>query len=125
MASLPSLRYLSYTKLSGHPYRQPHSNTKGLDTMHALIIVDIQQDFCEGGTLAVKDGAQTAALITEYMNQCGQKFDVIATTRDWHIDPGPHCSADPDVANTWAARCLAATPGAELPQTLESACIHP
>ncbi|MDN6148693.1 MAG: isochorismatase family protein [Yaniella sp.] len=88
--------------------------------MHALIIVDIQQDFCEGGTLAVEDGAQTAALITEYMNQCGQKFDVIAATRDWHIDPGPHFSDEPDFENTWPVHCVAGTQGAELHENLDT-----
>lgn len=88
--------------------------------MHALIIVDIQQDFCEGGTLAVEGGAQTASLITEYMNQCGHKFDVIATTRDWHIDPGPHFSENPDFEDTWPVHCVAGTPGAELHENLDS-----
>lgn len=87
--------------------------------MHALIIVDIQKDFCEGGTLAVEGGAQTAALVTEYMNQCGQKFDVIATTRDWHIDPGPHFSDTPDFNDTWPVHCVAGTDGAELHEDLD------
>ncbi|GAA2030200.1 isochorismatase family protein [Yaniella flava] len=88
--------------------------------MHALIIVDIQQDFCEGGTLAVEGGAQTAALVTEYINQCGHKFDVIATTRDWHIDPGPHFSQTPDFENTWPVHCVAGTQGAELHEDLDT-----
>lgn len=88
--------------------------------MHALIIVDIQKDFCEGGTLAVEGGAQTAALVTEYMNQCGQKFDVIATTRDWHIDPGPHFSDTSDFNDTWPVHCVAGTDGAELHEDLDT-----
>lgn len=88
--------------------------------MHALIIVDIQEDFCEGGALAVTGGAQTAALITEYINQCGQKFDVIATTRDWHIDPGPHFDDNPDFEETWPIHCVAGTSGAELHENLDA-----
>lgn len=88
--------------------------------MHALIIVDVQQDFCEGGTLAVEGGAQTAALITEYMNQCGDKYHVVATTRDWHIDPGPHFSETPDYENTWPIHCVAGSPGAELHENLDT-----
>ncbi|HEY4557128.1 MAG TPA: isochorismatase family protein [Enteractinococcus sp.] len=88
--------------------------------MHALIIVDVQQDFCEGGSLAVEGGANTAALITEYINQCGDKYDVIATTRDWHIDPGPHFSDSPDYEITWPVHCVAGTPGAELHENLDS-----
>lgn len=87
--------------------------------MHALIIVDVQQDFCEGGSLAIDGGAETAALITEYINQCGEKYHVIATTRDWHIDPGPHFNAEPDYENSWPVHCVAGTPGAELHQNLD------
>src|SRR5699024_7426561 len=94
--------------------RISHFQHKGYDTMHALIIVDIQEDFCEGGALAVTGGAQTAALITEYINQCGQKFDVIATTRDWHIDPGPHFDDNPDFEETWPIPCVACASDAEL-----------
>ena len=88
--------------------------------MHALIIVDVQQDFCEGGSLAVEGGADTAALITEYINQCGDKYHVIATTRDWHIDPGPHFSTEPDFENTWPIHCVAGTDGAELHENIDT-----
>ncbi len=88
--------------------------------MHALIIVDVQADFCEGGSLAVEGGAQTAALITEYMHQCGDKYHVVATTRDWHIDPGPHFSQAPDYENTWPVHCVAGTPGAELHEDVDT-----
>jgi len=88
--------------------------------MHALIIVDVQQDFCEGGSLAIDGGAETAALITEYINQCGEKYHVIATTRDWHIDPGPHFNTEPDYENSWPIHCVAGTPGAELHQNLDT-----
>src|SRR5699024_11556022 len=88
--------------------------------MHALIIVDVQQDFCEGGSLAIDGGAETAALITEYINQCGEKYHVIATTRDWHIDPGPHFNTEPDYENSWPVHCVAGTPGAELHQNLDT-----
>lgn len=87
--------------------------------MHALIIVDVQQDFCEGGSLAVEGGAETAALITEYIHQCGDDYHVIATTRDWHIDPGPHFAQDPDFLTTWPVHCVAGTPGAELHEDLD------
>jgi len=92
--------------------------------MHALIIVDVQQDFCEGGSLAVEGGAKTAALITEYMNQCGDKYHVVATTRDWHIDPGPHFAEDPDFENTWPVHCVAGTPGAELHENIDTEAIE-
>ena len=91
--------------------------------MHALIIVDVQKDFCEGGSLAVDGGAHTAALITEYINQCGTKYHVIATTRDWHIDPGPHFSTQPDFETTWPIHCVAGTDGAELHENIDTEAI--
>src|SRR5690625_6488114 len=93
---------------------------KGFNTMHALTIGDVQQEFSEGASLAVEGGANTAALITEYINQCGDKYDVIATTRDWHIDPGPHVSDSPDYEVTWPVHCVAGTPGAELHENLDT-----
>lgn len=92
--------------------------------MHALIIVDVQQDFCEGGSLAVEGGAETAALITEYINQCGGQYHVIATTRDWHINPGPHFTETPDFENTWPVHCVAGTAGAELHENLDTESIE-
>lgn len=54
--------------------------------MKALIIVDIQNDFCPGGALAVKDGDKVIPII----NQLTDKFDVIVQTQDWH--PADHTS---------------------------------
>src|SRR5699024_6452932 len=93
---------------------------KDVYTMHALIVVDVQQDFCEGGSLAVQGGSNTAALINEYIHQCGDKYHVIATTRDWHIDPGPHFAETPDCENTWPVHCVAGTEGAELHPNLDT-----
>lgn len=91
--------------------------------MHALIIVDVQKDFCEGGSLAVEGGEDTAALITEYINQCGEKYHVIATTRDWHIDPGPHFATEPDFETSWPIHCVAGTDGAELHENIDDEAI--
>ncbi|MFC0582604.1 nicotinamidase [Micrococcoides hystricis] len=87
----------------------------------ALIIVDVQNDFCEGGSLAVSGGAATAEAISELLAETD--FDAVATTRDWHIDPGNHFAAEgaePDYVKTWPAHCVARTPGAELHENLET-----
>lgn len=83
----------------------------------ALIIVDLQNDFIDG-SLAVADGEQAAARIANLV-QGKPPYDVIVTTQDWHIDPGPHFSDTPDFTNTWPVHCKAGTRGAELSPRLD------
>ncbi|NQD88646.1 isochorismatase family protein [Paenarthrobacter sp. CM16] len=85
----------------------------------ALIIVDVQNDFCEGGTLAVEGGAAIAGAITEYVDANQQHFDHIVATQDWHIEPGEHFSDDPDMVDSWPPHCRARTKGAELHEDLD------
>jgi nicotinamidase/pyrazinamidase len=85
----------------------------------ALIIVDVQNDFCEGGTLAVEGGAAVAGAITEYVDANQQHFDHIVATQDWHIEPGSHFSDDPDMVDSWPPHCRARTKGAELHEDLD------
>ncbi|MCJ0903135.1 isochorismatase family protein [Rhodococcus sp. ARC_M6] len=77
----------------------------------ALIVVDVQNDFCEGGTLAVDGGAAVAAAINDYVGS--HEYDAVAATRDFHIDPGAHFSEEPDYVDTWPAHCVVGTDGAE------------
>ena len=63
--------------------------------MRALIIVDVQNDFCEGGSLAVTGGSAVARGITEYLAAPNDYAHVVAT-RDHHIEPGEHFSDEPD-----------------------------
>jgi nicotinamidase/pyrazinamidase len=86
----------------------------------ALIIVDVQNDFCEGGSLAVEGGAGLAAEISEYVDAHHGQFDHIVATQDWHVDPGPHFSADPDFVDSWPRHCVAGTRGAELHPDLDT-----
>lgn len=85
----------------------------------ALIIVDVQNDFCEGGTLAVEGGAAVAGAISEYLDANQQHFDHVVATQDWHIEPGGHFSDDPDMVDSWPPHCRARTKGAELHQDLD------
>lgn len=84
----------------------------------ALIIADVQNDFCEGGSLAVAGGAGVADSITRHLEQTS--YDVVVATRDWHRDPGPHFSANPDYVDTWPEHCLADTEGAQLHPNLDT-----
>ena len=79
--------------------------------MRALVIVDVQNDFCEGGSLAVAGGAAVARAISDRLASSGHGWQHVAATRDYHIDPGDHFSAEPDFARTWPAHCRAGTPG--------------
>ncbi|MFJ3618550.1 isochorismatase family protein [Streptomyces iakyrus] len=78
----------------------------------ALIVVDVQNDFCEGGSLAVAGGADVAAAVTELIGQAaGSGYQHVVATRDHHIAPGGHFSANPDYARSWPAHCVAGTEG--------------
>ncbi|WP_285242443.1 isochorismatase family protein [Pseudarthrobacter sp. fls2-241-R2A-127] len=86
----------------------------------ALIIVDVQNDFCEGGSLAVEGGAAVAGAISEYLDAHHNEFDYVAATQDWHIDPGSHFSEEPDFKDSWPRHCVAGTRGAELHPDLDT-----
>lgn len=76
----------------------------------ALIVVDVQNDFCEGGSLAVAGGAAVARAIHDDLLE---HYPTIVATRDWHIDPGAHFSATPDYVDSWPVHCRARTEGAQ------------
>ncbi|MFI2350183.1 nicotinamidase [Streptomyces sp. NPDC019443] len=80
--------------------------------MHrALIVVDVQNDFCEGGSLAVTGGAEVAAAITDLVGQAQPGYRHVVATRDHHIEPGDHFSEHPDYVRSWPRHCVAGTEG--------------
>ena len=78
----------------------------------ALLIVDVQNDFCEGGSLAVPGGAEVARRISAHVQAHGETYAAIAATADWHEAPGAHFSDDPDYVDTWPPHCRAGSDGA-------------
>ena len=82
--------------------------------MRALIIVDVQNDFCEGGSLAVAGGAAVARAVSERLAGAHDYAHVVAT-KDFHIDPGSHFSDHPDYAASWPPHCVAGTTGRGVP----------
>ena len=91
----------------------------------ALIVVDVQNDFCEGGSLAVAGGSAVAAGVSALLADHGDDYALIVATRDWH-DPdstnGGHFAApgtEPDFVSTWPVHCVAGTPGAQYHPSLE------
>jgi len=83
----------------------------------ALIVLDVQNDFCEGGSLGVKGGAQTAHDIAEVLHHWVLKdpkapdYAHVVATKDHHIDPGHHWSKDPDFRDSWPVHCKVGTDG--------------
>ncbi|ROP60333.1 nicotinamidase/pyrazinamidase [Curtobacterium sp. PhB130] len=91
----------------------------------ALIVVDVQNDFTEGGALAVAGGAATAARITAFLGRHAEEYDLIVASRDWHHgddDNGGHFATvdAPDFETTWPVHCVAGTPGAEYHPDLDT-----
>lgn len=77
----------------------------------ALVIVDVQNDFCEGGALGVEGGTRVAEAVS--MLVAGAEYDVVVATRDHHIDPGDHFSDTPDFVDSWPPHCVVGTPGCD------------
>jgi nicotinamidase/pyrazinamidase len=88
--------------------------------MRALVIVDVQNDFCEGGSLAVPGGAAVARAISARLADPGHGYQHVVATRDYHVDPGRHFAAEPDFATTWPPHCRAGTPGADFHPDLDT-----
>jgi nicotinamidase/pyrazinamidase len=84
----------------------------------ALIVVDVQNDFCEGGSLAVAGGAAVAAGISTLL--ASADYHVVVATRDAHRDPGDHFAEHPDYIDHWPAHCVVGTPGAEFHPGLDT-----
>jgi nicotinamidase/pyrazinamidase len=83
----------------------------------ALIVVDVQNDFCEGGSLPVLGGADVASDIGELLHHWTRKddhapaYDVVVASKDHHVDPGHHWAREPDFIDTWPVHCKVGTDG--------------
>lgn len=86
----------------------------------ALIVVDVQRDFCEGGSLAVAGGSAVAKAIRDLLATEHGYHHVVAT-RDHHIDPGDHFSETPDFIDSWPPHCVVGTAGVQFHDQLADA----
>ncbi len=90
------------------------------DEHRGLVVVDVQRDFCPGGSLAVAAGDEVARRIGELLGRqqgrpvADRPYDAIVATRDHHVDPGEHFSDNPDFLSSWPPHCVVGTPGAQL-----------
>ncbi len=80
----------------------------------ALLDVDVQPTFCEGGALAVTGGNACAERIATYIPTHYNCYDMVVTTQDWHIDPGNHFSNNPDFVDSWPPHGVVGTDEAEI-----------
>ena len=80
----------------------------------ALIIVDVQPTFCEGGALGVEGGNAVAERIADFVTENADEYELLVTTQDWHVNPGSHFSDTPDFVDTWPKHGVAGTANAQL-----------
>lgn len=88
----------------------------------AVVVVDVQNDFCEGGSLAVAGGTEVARGVSARLDEGG--FAHAVATRDHHVDPGAHFAAHPDYVDTWPPHCVVGTSGVELHPALDTSRIE-
>ena len=97
----------------------PDQHREGQQSRAALLVVDVQPTFCEGGALPVEGGNDVAAKVADLL--AGEHgYDLVVTTQDWHIDPGDHFSDEPDFVDTWPPHGVAGTAEAELHPALDA-----
>lgn len=85
----------------------------------ALIIVDVQNDFCEGGALGVAGGNAVAQAINTILGE----YSTVVATRDYHIDPGSHFSEKPDFVDSWPPHCRVGTDGVAFSPGLDTSTV--
>ncbi|SDL89900.1 nicotinamidase/pyrazinamidase [Corynebacterium mycetoides] len=89
-------------------------------TNTALVVVDVQNDFCPGGALATARGDDVARAIAELLER-DHSYSHVLATQDWHIDPGAHFSDTPDFVDSWPVHCVAESEGAQLRSPIDPA----
>lgn len=92
----------------------------------ALLLVDVQNDFCPGGPLATARGDEVASKIAQYLeseDNRTREYAAVLASQDWHIDPGEHFSETPDFTDTWPPHCVADSYGAEIRGPIDTSAI--
>ena len=115
----PTLRQTNRQKYRPSYPRSCRPDDDMVERVRALIIVDVQNDFCAGGSLAVTGGAALAPAITDYL--AGEPgYQHVVATQDFHIDPGDHFSEEPDYSSSWPPHCIAGSFGADFHPDLDT-----
>ena len=87
--------------------------------MRALLVIDVQVDFCEGGALACSGGAAVAAAITQHIKANGSAYDFVIASRDWHTPNDSNGGHFP----LWPLHCIAGEPGADYHSALDNSLV--
>ncbi|TME38932.1 MAG: isochorismatase family protein [Chloroflexi bacterium] len=87
---------------------------------NALLVVDVQMDFVEGGSLPVQGGLQTAAMIARHLRHFKPEYQFVVASRDYHESAPDHISDTPDYINTWPPHCMVGTPGAAFVPSIQN-----
>jgi nicotinamidase/pyrazinamidase len=87
---------------------------------NALLVVDVQADFVEGGSLGVKGGLTVAAMIARHVRHFKNEYEFVVASRDYHENAPDHISDHPDFRTTWPPHCMAGTPGAAFVPTIQN-----
>ena len=91
--------------------------------MRALLIIDVQNDFCEGGSLAVTGATAVVGKINALLAS-DHGYDHVVATKDYHVDPGSHFAEEPDFVSSWPVHCVAHTSGADFHPELNTAAVE-
>ncbi len=105
---------------SGNACARGYAEAMPKQPRRALVIVDVQNDFCEGGSLAVDGGADVAERISRHVADHGADYATIVATADWHHQPGDHFSDHPDYVDSWPPHCRVGTAGASFHPAVEA-----
>ncbi|GAA2056085.1 isochorismatase family protein [Williamsia deligens] len=94
----------------------------------ALLIVDVQNDFVEGGALGVAGGTAVARGVTDLLREHRDDYALVVASRDWHdadSDNGGHFAlvGEPDYTTTWPVHCVAGSPGADYHPALDTSSV--
>ena len=87
---------------------------------NALLVVDVQTDFVQGGSLPVPGGLEVAAMIARHIRHFKFEYQFVVASRDYHEDPADHFSDHPDFVNTWPPHCVIGTPGAAFVPSIQN-----
>ena len=87
---------------------------------NALLIVDVQVDFVEGGSLGVQGGLNVAAMIARHIRHFKNEYEFVVASRDYHENAPDHISDHPDFQITWPPHCMVGTPGAQFVPTIQN-----
>lgn len=91
--------------------------------VRALLVIDVQNDFCDGGVIEVPDGAEVAARITRFMREQVGVYELVLASQDCHIDPQGHFSSEPDFLSSWPKHAIKGSQGAKFHRALDEALI--